>query len=227
MPSTYLPSREADLDVWLENFSALIAAGPSSYGLTDEDAEEIAVAVEAWHSAFTIATSPATRTQPAVATKNRARAAALIIVRRYAASIRADSSLSAALKINLGLQPPPPALTGGPAPAPIPAPATYPVLSFTAMRPGMQRLRIADAATPNKRARPRGTVGLLLFRAVGAEPARNPAEAAFLALVTRAEFESVFTPADHGQTATYFARWTNHKGEPGPWSPPAVMPIAA
>ncbi len=30
-----------------------------------------------------------------------------------------------------------------------------------------------------------------------------------------------------GKFATYFARWTNFKGELGPWSAPVTMQIAA
>lgn len=38
---------------------------------------------------------------------------------------------------------------------------------------------------------------------------------------------SAFTAADRGKTATYFARWVNAKGEPGPWSQALSIAIAA
>jgi hypothetical protein len=66
-----------------------------------------------------------------------------------------------------------------------------------------------------------------VFRAVSTGPVADPEQARFLGFVTKAEFESDFSPADNGKTATYFARWTNAKGEMGPWSPPASLPIAA
>ena len=68
---------------------------------------------------------------------------------------------------------------------------------------------------------------MLLFRAIGTTPATDPAQCGFLSFVSKTEFVASFDSADNGKTATYFARWTNSKGEMGPWSPAASMPIAA
>ena len=221
MPSTYLPSREAELDTWLDNFRALIAAAPADYGLEAADALAITSACAAWHTAYLAAVNPTTRTKGTVAAKNTQRASVKAIVRGYAATIRADQTISDALKIGLGLHVRDAELT------PVPPPATVPVLALAGMRQGSQEIRATDESTPGSRARPAGSAGMLLFRAVAGAPVSDPAEAQFLAFSGRPEYTCAFAPADNGKTATYFARWTNAKGEMGPWSQPLPVSIAA
>jgi len=219
--SSYIPPREADMDNWISNFRTLIAASPTVYGLVSADATAITNAFNAWHTAYLAATNPTTRTRANVATKNQQKPIVLGVVRSYANSIQANRAISDALKIGLGMRP------RDNQPSPVPPPTTYPLLSLTGMSTGVQKIRAADQLTPTKRARPVGSAGMLVFRAVAPLPASDPDLAKFLGFVTRAVFESQFAPADSGKTATYFARWTNAKGQMGPWSNPASMPIAA
>lgn len=229
MPSTYIPRRDADLDAWLANFAALIAAAPADYGLTAPDAIKIGGAVSAWHTAFALATAPTTRTRIAVQEKDRQRGITLRIIREYAATIRVNSAVSNALKVGLGLHVSSRANTADSAPPLIGPPATTPTVGILGLTVGSQTLHIADASTPARRARPAGTAGVLLYRAVADGPVSHPDQASFLALVTRPKFQSLFAPGgtDHGKTATYFARWVSAKGQVGPWSAPASMRIAA
>jgi hypothetical protein len=221
MPSTYIPSRDAELDTWLDNFQSLIAGSPGAYGLGGGDAAAITAAYAAWHAAFLAAVNPSTRTRATVETKRSQKRSVLAVVRRYAATIRADQSVSGALKLGLGLHVP------AAAPTPIPPPATVPVLAVAGMRQGIQEVRATDESTPGSRARPAGSAGMLLFRAVAGEAVTDPRRAEFLAFTGKTEFSCAFPPADHGKVATYFARWTNAKGDMGPWSQPLPVSIAA
>jgi hypothetical protein len=221
MSNSYIPSREADLDTWLANFKTLIAATPTSYGLVAADGTAITNAFNAWHTAYLAAVNPTTRTKATVTTKNEQKAIVLGVVRGYATVIRANAAVSDALKIGIGLH------VHDTAPSPVPTPSTYPMLTLSGMGVGQQDLRAADQATPAKRAKPTGVAGMLLFRHVGTAPATDPTQCEFLGFASRTEFTSHFDSADNGKTATYFARWTNSKGEMGPWSPAASMPIAA
>jgi hypothetical protein len=221
MANSYIPPRESEMDNWLNNFKTLIAASPTSYSLVASDATAITNAYNAWHSAYLLAINPTTRTKATVATKNTQKGIVLGVVRGYADTIRVNVAVSDALKIGLGLR------VRDTVPTPVPPPATFPLLTITEPMRGMQDVRAADELTPNKRARPTGSAGLLLFRAVATEAVPSPDDARFLSFVTRSEFQSNFDPADNGKTATYFARWTNAKGEVGPWSAPVSMPIAA
>ncbi len=221
MGNSYIPDRDPALDTWLLNFKTLIATTPTNYGLVAADGTAITNAYNAWHTAFLAATNPTTRTKGTVATKNVQKGIVLGVVRGYANTIRVNKAVSNELKIGLGLH------VSDSQPSPVPPPSTYPIISISGMGQGLQDLRAADQNTPQKRAKPLGAAGLLLFRAVGTAPVSEPTAATFLAFVSKDKFTSAFLPADNGKTATYFARWTNSKGEVGPWSPPASMPIAA
>lgn len=221
MGTHFIPTREGDLDTWLENFCGKIAATPAAYGLSAGDGTTLTHAYSAWHTAFTAAVNPGTRTRPTVTEKNQQRRAVVALVRGFASTIRVNTTVSNELKIGLGLH------IRDEKPAAIPAPATFPLLSVAELGRGTQDLRIADSSSPTRRAKPAGTAGLLIFRHIGDGPVAAPTECTFLAFATRTEYTARFTPADNGKTATYFARWTNFRGEMGPWSPAASMPIAA
>lgn len=221
MSADYIPSREADMDTWVLNFKTLIAANPTSYGLSASDATAIGTAYTNWHAAYLAAIGPTTRNVSTIGTKNEQKAVVLGVVRGYAATIRANRAVSSALKSGLGLHVPTGTTT------PVPPPATSPVLAFHGMRPGVQSVQATDETTPTHRGKPAGVAGLLLFRTVAAEPAVDAEAAHFLGFVTRADYTATYTTADTGKVATYFARWTNAKGEMGPWSSPLSMPIAA
>lgn len=220
MASSYIPAAEAPMDNWVLNFKTKIALSPTTYGLTTSDATAITTAYTNWHTAYLAANDPATRTEATIETKNEQKQIVLGVVRGYAAAIRVNHAVSNALKIDLGLH-----VASGP-PTPVPPPQTAPVLAFRAMRPGKQEVEAKDEGS-DRRGKPAGTSGLLLFRFVGAASTTDPAQATFLSFVTRPDFEASYTITDNGKTATYFARWTNGKGELGPWSMPLSMPIAA
>ncbi|MEK6701192.1 MAG: hypothetical protein AABZ53_02940 [Planctomycetota bacterium] len=219
--SSYIPSRDADLESWLQNFKTLIAATPTNYGLVAADGTAITTSYTAWHTAFLAATNPTTRTKITVAAKNQQKALTLVLVRGYAATIRANLAVSDAFKAGLGLH------IKDTQPTPVPPPSTYPVLAIRSMGAGLQNLIATDQGASDSRARPVGSAGLLIYRAIATGPVGEPTAATFLAFVGRPALQSTFISADSGKTATYFARWTNAKGEMGPWSPPVSLPIAA
>lgn len=221
MSNSYIPSRDGDLDTWLTQFKTLIAASPTSYGLVSSDATAITSAYNAWHTAYLAATNETTRSKLTVMAKNEQRAIVLGLVRGYAATIRANKAVSNELKAGIGLHVP------DTQPSPVPVPTTQPLLTVTGISQGLQQLNAADQLTPAKKAKPAGATGLLIFRTVAETAVSEPTDAEFVSFVTRAAFQSQFAPADNGKTATYFGRWTNGKGEMGPWSPPASMRIAA
>jgi hypothetical protein len=219
--SNYLPSRDADLDTWIANFKTLIAATPTNYGLQAADGTAITNSFNSWHTAFLAATNPTTRTQATVQTKNQQKALVLSVVRGYAATIRANAAVSDALKIGLGLH------IRDTQPTPVPPPSTRPVLAIAGMMQGTQDIRATDEATPNRRSKPVGSAGMLVYRAVGTAAVNDPSASTFLTFVGRTAVQSHFVSADNGKVATYFARWTNAKGEVGPWSQAVSGSIAA
>ncbi len=219
--SSWLPLSDAGFDDFYLNFKTLIAANPTNYALDSADGTALSSDYTAWHNAFLAATQETTRTKATVATKNTQKGVSLPLVRGYAAQIRVNRAVSEALKIGLGLHIP------DTVPTPVPAPSTKPVLSIARIDQGFQNVRVTDEATPNKRSRPVGSAGMLVYRAIGETSVNEPDTATFLGFYGRPDFTNTFTSADRGKTVTYFARWTNAKGETGPWSQGVSGSIAA
>jgi hypothetical protein len=69
----YIFRKEADFNLLLLNFSSLITANPSAYGLTAADASTIAGEAATWSAAYAPTTSKATKTAAAVSVKNSVR----------------------------------------------------------------------------------------------------------------------------------------------------------
>lgn len=230
MSRRFLPVREAEFDAWLANFSDLIAAAPATYGLTAGDAAALSAAVAAWHAAYVIAFSPATRTVATVADKRNAKARVTAVTRSLAARVRSNGAVAPELKVNLGLVLR--SVTG----SPVSAPQSVPRLSMRAMDARLHILRATDSVS-ERAGKPERVAGLVVFRAVADGPmasaevtgdGQNERQGpAYLGLFTRGRIVSEFTAADRGKTATYFARWVNAKGQPGPWSQGLSVPIAA
>jgi hypothetical protein len=221
MPGDFIPSRDADLEAWLLNFKTLIVASPTSYGLVVGDGTAIGNSYNAWHTAYVAATTPSTRNHITIAAKDAQKILTVDVVRTYSTTIRANTAVSDSLKLGLGLN------VHDTIPTPVPPPSTYPILSINGAGPLIQELRAADQMTPTRRAKPHGSAGLLVFRAIGTAAEANPNNCSFMGFVTKADIQSSFESADDGKIATYFARWTNAKGEVGPWSSPVSMRIAA
>lgn len=221
MAGSWIPESDGPLDTFVNNFQTLIAAAPTSYGLVTSDATAITAAYTSWHAAFLAATNPTTRTHATITTKNLQKANVMGVIRGYGATIRANRAISDALKIGLGIH------VRDTSPTPIPPPSTYPLLTIDSFNLGTLSLHAADQNTPDKKARPAGTSGLLLFSVIATTPATDPTGLSFDAFLTKPKFQNTFDPSDSGKTVTYFARWTNGKGELGPWSPPVNIRIAA
>lgn len=218
---SYLPSRLALLRDWAVNFSTLITATPTAYGLTAGNATTISTAVNAFSAAYTLATDPSTRTIVTTAAMRTQRTAMTAVVRQFAAIIRANPSITAEQLAELGLTVP------DVEPSPIPAPATFPLLDVLNATPGRHELRFADSASPDSRAKPDGAIGLQLFRSIGTSEADSPEGATLVGQFTVNPLRIDNSPADTGKVATYFGRWITQRGLVGPWSNGTSFTIAA
>ena len=85
-----IPTKEADLYNWADNFSTLLTANPTTYGLVAGDATAVAAVVTPFKTAFDAASDPGTRTQALVGTKDAAKDAMLAVIRPYYRMIQAN-----------------------------------------------------------------------------------------------------------------------------------------
>lgn len=210
MATSYIPSTDADFQVWLDNFSELITADPTAYGLSSADATALATLTTTYDNALAAATNGSTRGPSTVNAKDVARTNAQARARQLATIIQANPAVTEEQKTDLGIT------VRKTNKTPIPAPASSPLLAYIATTTGQQTLRYSDQMTPDSRSKPFGVVALQLsvwLTAIGTPPS-GPANKVLI--VTRNPFPVNFTNADLGKMATYVGRWQTAKGLTGP-----------
>jgi hypothetical protein len=215
-PNPYIPTKDSEFQIWFANFNTLITANPTNYGLITGDATAIGTKYTAWNAAYITATTPATRTSANIAAKDAARYDAEGVIRPYAQRIRANGSVSDALKVGLGLNLQPSTLT------PIPAPTVQPELLFRSATPLQFELSYKDPGASGK-AKPYGVRGVQIVTSVGTAVAVDPDAAPMKAMVTKAPFRLSWDAAQIGKIATIWARYYTVSGpggamQFGPWS---------
>ena len=218
----YIPAKDADFENWLANFSTLLTANPTDYGLTAPDAVIVAAQYSAWNAAFLLATNPATRTSPAVAAKDGARVTATGVVRPYAVAISRNPAVLDADKLSIGVNLP------NFTPVPIPPITDVPSIILQSALPNQHTLQFRSSGAPTSKAKPFGVIGLELFRNIGTVAATSPEQCTLYTSATKTPFVVSTDPANAGQVITYFSRWTNRSGAggqayKGPWSAPLVL----
>jgi hypothetical protein len=223
--ASFIPTKDAELLAWVTNFSTLITATPTAFGLVAADATTLAGLVTAYSTALTAATNPATRTQVKVAAKDVAKAGLVADVRALARRIQGTTSVTPEQKLSLGLP------VHKTSQTPIPPPVTRPVVTLVGQP--FQRtvtIRLVDETTPTKKAKPFGVDGAEVYSYVPTASENPPADLEqwrFEGIATRSEFQAGFNVGDVGKTAYVCARWFNPRGQAGPASDDVVATIAA
>jgi|GEM_PF-2114604 len=220
MRRPWIPNEDSKLSTFGMTFATLVSTDPARYGLTPADAAEVLDAAEAFDAAFRVWSAPATAVTPNLCIKDQARETLVAVLRRLGGLARVSASVTDADKIALGVKPTPRSYRRNP------APQDRPTLALAFNNHTGHTLRFHNGNSTSK-ARPRGTVGLLLFRTIAHIAARDPGEAQFVGFVTRDRVVLDRTPGQGGMVATYFARWAGTKGDLGPWSTPISASIAA
>lgn len=217
----YIPSKQADLVTWADNFSDLITAAPGTYGLIAADAAAISGVVNTYLTAYALALNNTTRTPVTVAAKDTAQINMLDLVRQYAVTISLNAGVLTADKIAVGVNP------RTSTPTPIATPATSPVLSITNALPLQHVLRFRDElASPSVKAKPYGVTQIQIYGQVSPTIIYDPAAIAFKQIATKSPFLVTWDSGDAGKIAYYAARWQTRSGLVGPWSTVQAFTVA-
>lgn len=220
MGTSWIPNRDADFDVFLNNFADKVAAAPTSYGLVTGDGTAIDAVRDSWVTAWGLANDVNTSTSPVRSAKRARRAEATAVMRAQASVVRANAGVSDALKEGLGIVIPDTNNTN------VPPPTTFPLLSLVRGESGIHVLRARDSGTPQSNAKPVGATGLRLYQGIGVAPITDPTQATFIDIVTSNPIVVPLDAANDGKKCTYFARWTTARGLVGPWSGPLAYTAA-
>lgn len=223
MQTPYIPADDAGLDAWSANFSGLITAVPTTYGLVSGDAVAIAAVVDPWHLAYLDATNPSTRTSVSIAAKDAARTAMLPVVRGYAQQISRNPSVDNGDKTAVGVN-----LPNAARPR-IPAPTTQPTLALVSATHNQHTLSYKDQSTPTTKAKPVGSIGIDLRQGIGTAPIADVNLCSPLGTITKSPTNVSTDSGDVGKLATYFGRFVTRSGpggvaQAGPWS--AALTVA-
>ena len=107
MPADYLPTREADLVNFADNFNTVIAVSPTTFGLTAGMATSFSTLNSSWSTAYAAAVNPPTRTVVTIADKNTAKDALVNGpggIRQLAALVQAHPGITAGQLEQRGLR---------------------------------------------------------------------------------------------------------------------------
>ena len=208
-----LPALDFDFAEWGTNLGVFTLANPTFVILPTPAA--VAASALAFDVALNIAITPGTRTTPTIAAKDAQRNVSSLIyrdvVRQLVAQFRAG--IRTALALNAaGVRVP------DLVPTPIAIPVTFPMVAVQSASPGQQILRASDSATPDKRAKPYGVIGLQLVRGTGPSVPVDGTGLPFVGLFTRQPMVVSSPPALIGVAVHYVGRWVTMTGKTGPWS---------
>lgn len=192
-----------------------------AYKTTAAEFAPVVAAVEAFAAAQAVAMNPATKTDGTIAARRASRSAAEVALKPVVMRIKYDATISDQLKLDVGIRP------NSTTRRPRPLLDEPPVLTVVGATPGTQTLRYAALDGIEGGKKPDGATAIQVFMKIAEAPIVDPTDAAFYAAYTRNPLAVVFDPADNKKVATYFARWTNPKGQFSPWSAAASMTIAA
>jgi hypothetical protein len=224
MGSPYIPAKDADFNNWLTNFSTLLTASPTTYGLVAGDATAVAAVTTTWSAAYLAATNPVTRTAVTIADKDAARLAAEGLVRPLAVSVSLNGGVTNMDKTAIGVT------VRVTTPTPVPPPTTQPALSLSGAVHNLTTLRYYDTSTPDAKAKPPGVRGIQIFQGIGTVPAIDPSQCQFLNDWTKSPNYVNYDGTQVGKIATFFGRWFTQSGPSGqkqfgPWSAPLSVAI--
>jgi hypothetical protein len=210
MSTDFLPSPDADFDIWQHNFYTYVNAHLAELGLTAADLAPLAAAQTSWQNAFSSHITAQAAALGARQGKDTARDNFESLTRAFVRRVQAIPSVTDAARASMNIS-----VAQGRAPAT--PPATRPVVSVNTDQRLRHTVNFVDETTPTSKGKPDGITGCEIWNKVG-DPPTGPSQLTYLGTDTRTPYIAEFKETDAGKTAYYMLRWVNSKGEPGPWS---------
>ena len=209
----YIPSKQADYEAWLSNFSALITANPSTYGLDATIAATIAAAYSDWNAAYLLVTYPSSKTAVTVADKDDERLLSLAVARPYAIQISLNPGVLSSDKVAVGVNP------RTSVPTPIAAPVSAPEVTVQSAIALELFMRFRDPLTsPKVKSKPYGVTRCQIFGKLSPTPITDPTLLLWVKDATKSPFSLAFDASAAGQKFYFAGRWIVRTGLASPFS---------
>jgi hypothetical protein len=211
----FVPTREGDLDEFVQNFDTRITASPTTIGLTAADATAFHALVVAWDAAYTVTKNRGTRSQSAVIVKDEAKFAMVQKLRELARIVQAFPGTTNEDRSLLGLTIPAER-------QPQPAPGVAPKLNVTKVDRNIVSVQLCDATTLS-RVRPDFAKSANVFSFVGESAPTTNEGWFFQGGTTKSRFDVSFDASlPMGTKVWLTAFWKNERDQSGP----ACAPVA-
>lgn len=209
----FLPRRDGDLLTFVRNLRDHLLQAPVEYGIDPGMSESFAELVNRFEADYQVAMTPGTRTIVTIQAKDTTRAAMIRAVRTICGMVRTNFSVSNSQRITLGIRPLNKSRTR------IGRPQTAPAVHVVDTDSTSVEIRLIDPEAPARKAKPRGTVGALIFVCIGEEASEDPRDWRALRILHRTQGR--LTLGQHVPPASRVwiaARWLNPRLMPGPMS---------
>jgi hypothetical protein len=223
----FLPRREPELVVWVNNFHArLIAGGPGgAYGISAPTIASFTTLFNTWNTAYAAANSGPTRGPVSIETKNTAKANLIDGpngIRELVGIIQHNPAVTNTQREELFITVP------DVEPSPVPAPATAPIVTIKSTVGRTVNIRLGNAEVEGGRGKPFGVIGAQILTFVGEEAPAELSQWSSWGLTGKSAVPVVF-PASvpTGAQVWITAYWFNSRKESGPASQPQTTNIAS
>lgn len=210
MSIDYVPSADADFDIWQQNFYTYINAHLAELGLTAAELTPLTTAQTSWQNAFSSNIAAQAAALGARQGKDTARDSFESLTRAFVRRVQAIPNVTDAARASMNI-------TVAQGRASATPPTSRPVVNVNTDQRLRHTINFVDETTPTSKAKPDGVTGCEIWNKVGDAPT-GPSQLTYLATDTRTPYVAEFDETDGGKTAHYMLRWVNTKGEPGPWS---------
>jgi len=220
MARNFYFGKDADIVAGSANFSTLITANPTTFGLVAAQATAFAALNTTLQSAYAAAINPSTRTPVTVAAKDQAIANMRGNATMLAKIISSTASVTNAQLVSLGLLP-------RPARTPVPAPADAPVIDIVSVSGNTVKIRLHAADDSTKRGKPDGVDGAVVFSFVGASAPTDESAWTNEGITSKTVVDVAFPSTVAGGSKVWFtAFWFNARKQNGPAANPVSTNVA-
>jgi hypothetical protein len=217
----YIPGSDGSFDTWQGVFVTYVVANVAALGVDPLDAASLNSARNSWTSAFIALGTAQASAQSARQTKDDSRDGLESAVRALVRQLQSNPAVTDAQRQAMGIT------VYDATRSATASPTTRPLVTVDSSQRLRHVIAFVDEATPTKKAKPAGVMGAEIWVKIGDPVPINPSELSFLSVDTRTPYSADFDGADGGKTAHYMLRWTNARGEQGPWSETASATIGA
>jgi len=216
----YIPTADADFDNWLGLFAAYVTANTAALGLTPNDIAPLTAAATGWTAAFPANETAQAAASAAAISKDHARTTAETAARPLVQQLQASPLVTDAQRSQMKITVRATTRTRAS------VPATAPMAIVDTSQRLQHIIDFRDSTSPKSKAKPAGVAGCEIWNKVGSPAPTDISQMAYVATDTATPYLAAYTGAQAGQTACYWLRWVNPRGEKGPWSEPVSATIA-